>query len=497
MSRAEADERSPATTTAASRAGRVRDASVVLLPAAALSVALHLWAVMSSVGRVNSDEAMTGLQAYNVLEGHFASVVEGNDYGGTLESYLLAPVLLVSSGTVALKLVPIVLSFAAGLALAWSCAPLLRRPVALVVGALSWVSSGVAVVLWSTDYLGYASGATAMVVALGCCVRLMTRPAPWLAFGGGVAGGVALWGHPIFGVVAALAFLPVLGGQRRWRVVLPAVGGALLGASPWLGFLARHGLPRVPTNDQTATYPGRLRILITELLPSGFGLRSTTGAWLEPVALTAAIAAVLIVAAIVGLLLLPGWAGRAAFPFTVAGLGAVPALALFQALAFSADGRYASAFTPALLVGLFGWTRARRTVARPPLAVAAAVPLVWGVLACVPSMHATAGWTWEDPNVDVERAVVALQERGITAVRGGYWVVYVLDYYAKGQLDSWPDGVQRLPDDVARAQATPPSRVAFAYEVGSVDAGVVTLPRPRSDYNLLPAGPWEIWLPAR
>ena len=496
MSRAEAGELSPATTVRSHR-GSVRTAVVILLPAAALSVALHVWAVMSPAAPVNADEAMTGLQAYNVLQGHFSPIVEGNDYGGALESYLLAPLLLGTGGTAAIKLVPILLSFGAGLALAWACAPLLGRRVALVVCGVSWVSSGAAVVLWSRNYLGYASGAIAMIVALGFAVRLMTRPTPSLSFGAGLAGGLALWGHPIYGVVAMLGCLPVLAVRRHWTVLLSVVGGALLGVCPWLVYLSRHGVPRVPTNDLVTTYPDRLRILVTELLPSGFGLRSPTGEWLEPFGLTLTIAVVLIVGALAGLVLLPRWAGGAALPFTVAGLCAVPVLALFQALAFSTDGRYAGAFMPTLLVGLFGWTRVRRAVAQPPLGLAAVIPVLWGVLACVPSMHAAAGWSWQNPNVDVERAVVALQQRDITAVRGSYWVVYLLDYYAEGRLDAWPDITQRLPDDVARAKATPPSHLAFAYEAGAVEAGVVTLPGPRSDYTLVPAGRWEIWVPAQ
>jgi hypothetical protein len=497
MSGAEAGELSPATTTMRSHRGRVSAALVILLPSAALSLALHLWAVMSPAAPVNADEAITGLQAYNVLQGHLSPIVEGNDYGGALESYLLAPLLLTTGGTVAIKLVPILLSFVAGLALAWACAPLLGRRIALVVCGVSWVSSGAAVVLWSIAYLGYASGATAMVLAVGFAVRLATRPAPWLAFGAGLTGGVALWGHPIYGVLAALGCLPVLALRCRWTVLLSTAGGALVGASPWLVYLSRHGVPRIPTNDQVTTYSERLRILVTELLPSGFGLRSPTGAWLEPLPLTASIAVVLIVGALGGLVLLPRWAGPAALPFTVAGVSAVPVLGAFEALAFSTDGRYASAFMPTLLVGLFGWSRVRRAAVKPPLGVAAVIPVLWGVLACVPSLHATAGWTWQDPNIDVQRAVASLEHRDITAVRGSYWAVYLLDYYAQGRLDAWPDGTQRLLDDVARAQATPPSHLAFVYEAGSVDAGVVTLPRPRSAYTLVPAGRWEMWVPAQ
>jgi hypothetical protein len=502
MSRAEAGERSspavtPTTPNRTRPVGRVRDAVVILLPAALVSLMLHLWAVMSPAARVNSDEALTGLQAYNVLQGHFAPMVEGNDYGGALESYLTAPLLLVAGGTLPLKTVPILLSFVAGLVLAWAALPLLGRRVALVVGAVSWVSSGAAVELWSLSYMGYASGAIAMVVTLGCAVRLMTRPTAGLAFGAGLGAGVALWGHPIFGVVAALACLPVLGViWRRPRSFALAVIGAVLGALPWLVYLYHHGPPRVAQSDLPSTYLGRVRIILTELLPSGFGLRAPNGLWLEPATLMGVVAAVLIVGALAGLVVLAVRMRRSALPFTVAGLGAVPALAVFPALSFSADGRYAVAFIPALLVGLFGWTRVRPGWARPPLLLAAAVPVVWGVLACVPSLHLSVGWTWQDPNTSAERAVVDLQQRGITAVRGDYWTVYVLDYYAKGQLNSWPDVVQRLPDDVSRAEATPPRQVAQVYDAGAVEKGAATLPRPKEDYRLVPAGRWEIWVPA-
>jgi hypothetical protein len=452
---------------------------------------------MSPAARVNSDEALTGLQAYNVLQGHFALLVEGNDYGGALESYLTAPLLLITNGTVALKAVPIALSFVAGGALAWAATPLLGRRFALVAGATSWVSSGAAVVLWSLSYMGYASGAVAMIVTIGCAVRLMTMPHPGLALGGGLAAGVALWGHPIFGVVAALAWLPVLGviWRRPLSIAMAAVGG-VLGAVPWLLYLSRHGAPRIPQSDRPTTYIERVQIILTELLPSGFGLRSPGGAWIEPFSVIRVVAVVLVVGALTGLVVLPLRTGPAGLPFTVAGLGAVPALAAFQALSGSADGRYAVAFMPTLLVGLFGWTRLGGGWERPPLAVAAAIPVVWGLLACVPSLHASVSWTWEDPNENAETAVADLQQRGITAVRGEYWTVYVLDYYARGQLDSWPDAVPRLPDDVARAQLTRSSRVAQVYDAGAVERGAVTLPLPREDYILVPAGRWEIWVPA-
>jgi hypothetical protein len=465
----------------------------VLLPAAALSLALHVWAVMSPVAVVNADEAMTGLQAYNVLQGHVALVVEGNGYGGALESYLTTPILLVTSGTVALKAVPVFLSFVFGFAMAWASTPLLGRRVAVIACAVTWISSGASVSLWSHNYLGYASGAIALVMSLGCAVRAVRTWSPAVVFGAGFSAGFALWGHPVFGLLAGLGCLSIL---VRRRGLLYAGLGAVTGALPWLIYLGGHEFPPVPVLVRSTTYLERVQILVTELLPSGFGLRTVSGHWVEPFFLTAAAAALLIVVALAGLVMLPRWAGPEALPFTISGIGAFPVLAIFQAMSFSTDGRYSVAFLPMLLVGLFGWSRAGSATAQPRLRVAAAIPLVWGFLACVPSLHATSGWVWENPNRDAEDAVVQLRERGVTAVRGDYWAVYLLDYYGQGQLDSLPDSAPRLLEDAARARATPAAHVAFVYEAGSVEAGAVTLPGPSADYQSIPAGRWEIWLPA-
>ncbi len=49
---------------------------------------------------------------------------------------------------------------------------------------------------------------------------------------------------------------------------------------------------------------------------------------------------------------------------------------------------------------------------------------------------------------------------------------------------------------MTRAEATPPDHVAQAYDAGAVEKGAATLPRPKEDYRLVPAGRWELWVPA-
>ena len=84
-----------------------------------------------------------------------------------------------------------------------------------------------------------------------------------------------------------------------------------------------------------ATYAGRLQIFATELLPRAFGLRLPDGRWLAPVPLVQLLAAVLIIGAFAGLVVLVVKKGSSALPLLVAGFLAFPCLAVFPQLAFS------------------------------------------------------------------------------------------------------------------------------------------------------------------
>jgi hypothetical protein len=472
---------------------------VALLPTLALGLLLRLWAIHAPVSAVNSDEALTGLQAYDVLDGQVAVMVAGNEYGGAVESFLLAPLLLVSSGVLPLKAVPIALTLVAAGALAWTARPLLSPGAALMVGATAWVSSAVAISISSLNYMGYASGQLAMILAMGCSVRVLARHERrlWPAFLAGLATGVAMWCHPMFGVVSVLAVLPVVAACRRSaRTVAVLLSGGVLGVLPWLVYLVPIGLPTVNPGPIESTYPGRIGLFVTELVPSGFGLRAGEE-WVQPSWLAQGMAALVLAAALLGLVLLRRRAGERAWPVVLAGWGAFPALAVFQALAYTGDGRYSTAFIPPLLLGVFSWTLLlpQRLVDRPVTVLT--VPLLWGLLACVPALSQRIGWTWQDVNRPVERLASTIEQRGMTALRGNYWGVYLIDYFAEGRLDALPDSdlPVRLLRDAERAKATDVSRVAFAYGPGKVQAGAVSLPAPIDQYDSMTGGAWEVWIP--
>ena len=84
------------------------------LPAVIVGLLIRAWAMRTSLLALNSDEAITGLQGLEVLGGHLRTVVAGNDYGSTTESYLVAPLLTFWTGAAPLRLMALVLSGVAG-----------------------------------------------------------------------------------------------------------------------------------------------------------------------------------------------------------------------------------------------------------------------------------------------------------------------------------------------------------------------------------------------
>src|SRR3954464_3274609 len=81
------------------RAGvSTRKLLLACLPAVTIGVLIRVWLVRTSLVRLNADEGVTGLQAYEVLRGNFRLIVAGNDYGSTTETYLIAPFLAFWSG---------------------------------------------------------------------------------------------------------------------------------------------------------------------------------------------------------------------------------------------------------------------------------------------------------------------------------------------------------------------------------------------------------------
>src|SRR4051794_429547 len=273
------------------------------IPAVAIGVLIRVWLVHTSLVRMNADEGVTGLQAYEVLRGRFRLIVAGNDYGSTTETYLIAPLLALWGGVWPLRIVPIALSAVAGYALYRLARPIFGRVPAAALALIGWTPSGALTKLSLRPYMGYPTGYIALIaaVALAChAMRTEHRLARTAGFAG-FAAGFAIWSHPIFGTVALLALIaPTLYRRRalrRWW--LPLAAGGVLGVSPWLLFMAQNGWPASATPVVKATYAERVTRFVTELLPRAFGLRTELGGdWVGPDAVAVGVAALLIIGSI-------------------------------------------------------------------------------------------------------------------------------------------------------------------------------------------------------
>ena len=251
------------------------------LPAVVAGLLIRVWLMRTSLSRLNADEGITGLQAFDVLKGQFRLIVAGNDYGSTTETYLLAPILAFWTGVGPVRILPILLSAVAGYALYRLARPIFGRVPAAALALIGWTVSGAVALLFLRSYMGYPTGFIAQVAALALACHAMRTEQHLVrtAFLGGFAAGFAVWSHPIFGTVALLALIvPTLyrwPAFRRWW--LPLSAGGVLGVSPWLLFMAQNGWPESAKPVVQTTYPERLVRFVTELLPRAFGLRTPGG----------------------------------------------------------------------------------------------------------------------------------------------------------------------------------------------------------------------------
>ena len=465
------------------------------LPAIVVGLVIRVWVMHTSLLSLNSDEGITGLQAFEVLDGRFRLVVAGNEYGATTESYLMAPILTFWTGVWPLRVMATALSAVAAYAIYRLARPMFDQTIAATIALIGWTTSGAFVLLWSRAYLGYTTGFIAQVVALALACHAIRTPDKLArtAVLAGFAAGFAVWSHPMFGVVALLALIaPSL---YRWRHLLtwwlPMAAGGVIGVSPWLIFMAHNGWPTSALATVATTYSQRMENFATELLPRLFGLRAPNGDWWAPSGPAIAVAAVLIIASLAGLVLLVVRKGAPALPILVAGVLAYPFLAVFKPLGFVADGRYALPLLPQVLMGLGAWLLLLPLAVRRSPWLIVTVPTVWALLTCVPVIHHQVGWRTESADLDAQLVVGELESRNIRYLAGDYWGTYLADYLADGTLTVTADVSIRLEDEAALVNAADPRAVAYVYTSGVNPS----LELAAQNYELVRVGGYDLYLP--
>lgn len=467
------------------------------LPALLLGLFIRIWVSWSPLMVLTSDEAFTGIQALRILQGQLRTVPDGNDYGATTETYLLAPLLTVWHGVWPLRLVALLLSFGAAVALYRLASPFLGRVGGAVVALTGWGLSGAVVLTWMHLYMGYTTGFIAQVATLALASSAITSDdrLPWTAALAGLGAGLAMWSHPMFGIVAVIALIPACVIRRRcWgRWWLPAAGGGLLGLAPWLGHVLVHGLPRGAEAGATSTYLDRLLGFGTGLMPRLVGLRLPEGGWIPAPGIGAAIAAVALILSLLGLVLLWRRSGPAALPLLVSGIAVFPALAVFPPLAYVDDARYGLPFIPTLVMGWAAWLLLLPTRTRRSPWLVAVIPTAWMLLTCVPVLSAQISDRWQDPDLGARQVVAILDEHDIRFLAGNYWGTYLMGYLSDGRLIVTADITVRLPDLAREVAAADPWAVARIYPHGLEP----TLPLGAENYQLQRVGDFDLYLPHR
>ncbi len=439
--------------------GGLRWWAVLALVLAVGGLVLRAVLLASPIGRLDSDEAVVGLMGEWI--GHFHKpplFYWGQYYGGTIEPLLVAITTRFSRSALAVKVVPLALSVAAGLTIMCTARRVMPRPQAWLAGALviGWPGT-----VWlSTKERGFY-WVTLLLVALALLVALRlhdARPA-WPVRDAVVLGalcGLAWYesAQSAFVLVPLLAWLLVC-DRPPVRTVLEVAGGGVLGGAPWLLGVAKYRgkVFRQPGGD--AGYAGRVGRAVRELVPRIMGLRpSYYGGWLLAglgrLVYVALVAAVLVLAAAgIHRLHRPGdepWWRRASTPLTLFVLLALtfPFLVAIPPTASSTfEPRYALLLVPvAALLVAYG---ARRLWIA---AVVVAAALAFGAA----NVHALIAFERAQPAaLDLRPSTLtpledALAQQGITRVFADYWIANPLTFDDSHGIIASPLDLPRAPE---------------------------------------------------
>jgi 4-amino-4-deoxy-L-arabinose transferase-like glycosyltransferase len=231
----------------------------------------------SPIGGLDGDEAVWGLMARHALDGELTTFFWGQAYGGTQETILTAGVFaLVGAGTIALRVVPILL-FAAAAILVWRVG---RRTVgeraAAFAAVLFWVWPSYLVWKSTRAHGFYGAGLVLTLTVLLLAIRLRERPSRLDSAALGLAAGLGWWATPQTAFVVAPALVWLI--WRRTSVLreLPIMlVSAALAAAPWLIWSASHGWATLQApHEGGGTYFEHLRTFLYATLPTILGARA-------------------------------------------------------------------------------------------------------------------------------------------------------------------------------------------------------------------------------
>jgi len=434
---------------------RAWPAFVVL--AALVGLGFRVFAVVSDLGVLDSDEAVVGLMARRMLDGEVQAFFWGQHYAGTVETAVAALVIAVAGPSVAALKASVALLAAVAAVLTWRVGRrLVAERAAQAAGLLLWVGPA-AYVWYSTKARGFYWAALVLgLLLLLCALRVVQdgdRRRDWIAMG--LVAGLGWWVSPTiayFGVPAAALLLVHRPGRLRNTWV--AVGPLLVGALPWLWHNLFTGFPSLEPLEQPEQlgYLGGIRRLAGQVAPMVVNLRRPISATWVP------LGPVLYLA--LGLALVVAVVRRKDRPWPlVLGLVAFPFLySVFPGRWWVGEGRYALFLTP-FLVLLVAWA------ARRPAALVAAVSVF-----AVSSGVLLVGLGRETPR-SVDGDIRELRAAGVTELWADYWTSYRVMYESRERITSTSALAARHTPTLRRVARS--ARPAWGYPRGDARAAAL------------------------
>ncbi len=355
-----------------------------LVFAVGLGVLLRAWLLTHHP--LTSDEAIAGLMATQIRQGHFYSLYWGQAYGG-VEPYVVAFFSLLFGATVA---VYATVSFLGTLAaiFVWRIVRRLVPPefawLGVVAACIYWVWPEAG--LWNSTYEWGFRGVTmaAGLASLLFALRLIDDSSLVNCVLLGLSVGILWWSSPesvyfavpLIGLLSIVVRLRSADGwpvKRVVKLVVPLIAGSVVGAFPWLWTNFHDGFASLKLSSSPtyvhSSYLGRLSVFFWKTLPIMLGVKlPLSGSWVGGplgevlfvtagmILLTLCVRAVMRIAD-TGLLSKTSWCalGVVLFPFWYA---------VFPATSFWEQGQYGLYLLPLLLFVVCGSTTVRAGVDR-------------------------------------------------------------------------------------------------------------------------------------
>lgn len=458
------------------------------------------WIVASPLGLVDGDEAVVGLMARAALHGHLSAFFWGQEYGGSLESLLVALLLLVRvPGRVAMELVPVGLHAAAAV-LVWRIGlrTISRPGGAALAGGLCWALSP-ALLWWSTKERGFY-GVT-LVCGLAALLFWVQLSTPGVdgrtrkAVGLGLALGIGWWSSPQILHFAVPGLLWLGWSLRRRvgelvRILVVAAPAAVVVALPWLWANAHTGLASLEPAADRRVFGDPVPIFFRYGLPMVVGLkRPITLGW------EFAGARFLYGAVLLGLVVVVVLRPKGLRPVVLA-VALYPLIfALLPTTYYYGEPRYLDFLWP-LLALLGGWVLVRAPLAVQAVAVAGLLAVTANGVAHLTALQGPPGKPLEDLSPKPVGGLVATLDRlGIDRVYADYWVAYRITWETDGRIVATPLDLVRDPVADRRVRdADHPAFIAAVRCEGRLQEALLAKGFEFDEQRV--AGVWDLVVPA-